>query len=1246
MTGNGLSFTNNGIPEPDAQQLTPPVTDTAITFNTTNINTLEDSAVSPESAEADVHLTLSGENTITEVWNELCSHPAIVEAYGRAIRTIAQNRTVTEFYSDLNELGITPSFGHGNPASLCVSVARGQQPALYRFVDAVSTLGQARGTSTSDIDTAATLLRFAVLNPADHDTESHAASTGTETPDTQYTVDPAQKLYIEATITSKFTSQKRHQRVDLCHLLDTLAATHDVTIKCSPVTEAVLRTNHTDDLQIDPPGVAGSDGTPRSEQAVTTAVADLDPDTVAADVLRTLTNTATGTRLFSELFAATEAANSTVRNALSTLESSGLIEKTGPQRQRQATILPTGERVIEILDAEYGRQTSLDNAFRAATESRTTTATDSQASTAEASVYTPELSTNNNRETSARDAKAPTEHPTQPVTAGTDSLSNGEEGELTDSHPDEYAPAFVSSEPARDSTEEDAYRVLRMRPAHRDALHGVVSEGKGRGPNVVCIESALPTGDSETVKVVDVDDDRNVVAVSVAGNSAYQVVTSTSLALCSPRVLELLSEERLSAAIDEYVEEELPNAREQLLAERVRESESVDDRSDVDLAEADVRARSRERVMQTMLSERCLGWIGSAVVTDPGSVADRLREVADGIRDAIAEASAESDAETRREKRSDIMQSAHGLAGVVADLLELIGVDVCREIRVSEHFSTDRFGEIAETIVHNVSVSSRYGDAVAYRQLFEHRDEKRSSTPDVDVSAVDPFGDAIGMWVIRSEAASRYHEAVTEEVEAWHDRVQEDAPEFAVPVTVQSGAGRQAFAVAAAQTLQRKELVLSRPAVSVLSTVCRAPFAATAALERIVRAADAGKRRVSSVELKRVLATLSSESVFPQYTDSVSEILSAVLAVPIGEKVRRSELMERTGLSVKPFKSHRDAIASCGFVDVDRAANGEPVYAPVLGCESAGVEISAVGERHRSYRSRGGDAPDDESRRGGRDDDKQVLCDGGVMAVFDEYAGPPPAGTARGQPETTVGPDVAGSSRSSSRRGGGVRANPPSSWPSVLGSEDSAGVTIEAEWVTGGWPSQISEEADTLLDWYRDRVSHDADGYTGSRTVSAEELDPTELTLLSLCGVGTTGIHPTVERRSTVLLGPSVTVQEQIGETANSGVCGDGETGTSRRSGDGGVSLGSVVPQRLYTDIRSNETGAGGDPQAATRVPAQRGTGVADESLAGRTRQGSTESKTGDEVVVADGLEAIRNKADSIRGFTGSEHDRGSGNAE
>ena len=343
----------------------------------------------------------------------------------------------------------------------------------------------------------------------------------------------------------------------------------------------------------------------------------------------------------------------------------------------------------------------------------------------------------------------------------------------------------------------------------------------------------------------------------------------------------------------------------------------------------------------------CLGWIadGDDIVDNVEEFGNRIQSVLEDIcemtRDMTHGEYREYDSRTAF--RTQILTESLGVIGVMTRLLDFAGVDVLRIGRMprfKSDFDEEKLSSIAKFVGINSAIGSTYGMASVFRQLFEDRDEVLRWSMDVDVDAAEPFGELIGSWCLFADYGDRqavFAEKLRSNVSP--KKIRDGAPEIGVRVSVQTSTSRAQYQDLLDSVLREKNLITTPEAVSVLHGLCRSPLAIANGVARALEPEDK-TRHIRSVELRRIIAALSSEQVLRDASSTPRKALVALAGSD--ELVNQTELAERAGVSARSLRDHLPDLIDAGIVAMTDAG-----YRLQLSFEETNQDDRNLPERYR-----------------------------------------------------------------------------------------------------------------------------------------------------------------------------------------------------------------------------------------------------------------------------------------------------------
>jgi len=387
---------------------------------------------------------------------------------------------------------------------------------------------------------------------------------------------------------------------------------------------------------------------------------------------------------------------------------------------------------------------------------------------------------------------------------------------------------------------------------------------------VTLVPDAFPgaKGSADHSRFVSYDNARDEVVVAVRASGALQHTVSTAVALSAPWFLEQIITDARLDAVDE------PPA--------------------------------------ILRDARCIGGLSDETLASASLLVDAFAEWGQTIEDMTTDLH-RGEYEDRDRFRSEIMRSAHGLAGSIVHLLDALDVDITREIRVPSGLGSDDLAELGESVAMTAAIQSRYETFAAYRQLYETRDRKRSTAFSPTVDAADPLGSLIGSIVIRGTDLYRLEDDLQAALAAPAE-LHEDAPEFAVSVPVR-WADRMDLATAVTRTLDRKRLTPTREIVSLLDALVGSPYTAATALSQLGE--ESVRRDLRSSELRYALTTVDADDILRDHSRSVGKLIATLLKA--SERLTTRDLADRADVSTQTVRNHADVLRMLDLVRRDDA---------------------------------------------------------------------------------------------------------------------------------------------------------------------------------------------------------------------------------------------------------------------------------------------------------------------------------------
>lgn len=664
---------------------------------------------------------------------------------------------------------------------------------------------------------------------------------------------------VSVRLTDAFREQKATQRRAICALFATLADVVDLRIVATGRLQRWLADVHRADL----PGVSDALDSrcpdTATEQLVQTARDTLAPDGRPVHILRTLAAEHSDTLSYAALYADAPVSNSRIRQCVGTLVDLDLVTTFERPAGRFVELLTPAHALLDALDTAHGVQAALDTF----------------------------------------DTEPPPEagRPGQPQAAG--AVPTGTEGERGG----QQSPADCVSDVGKSASNAVWSRAQARadRQGHPDeAAADATAQERYRLPSLHSVSylprweaaAALSCAPEGGVGVVDhpisprddraeggwsFDADADRLVVSAEYDNPLQYWVTTAAALTNGRTFaQVLTADRLAAAGDQ---------------------------------------------LRTCIEQdKTLAWDGRQLGYLPGEVPtvaaywEQLQDARDDLL-ALTKDLHDGAVEDVRQFRGEITRCALGLACTMLHVLDVVGVDVVQEVRLPEYarsFDADRRDTLLTSVATGIAIRSRYGEHVAYRQLFESRPDKREAALPVTVDAADPVGALAGSVVIVGEFNSKYAEFVA----ALRDRLrspaelQADAPEFAVPVPVRQAMGRPEYAQVVRRLCQAKQIEPTREGTALCYALARSPYDVATALAHLSR--ESASRSLRLDEARFALSMLAADRLLPDASPTPRAVVAALLDATA--PLSRTELADRAGVSTRSLRDHLPTLQAADLV--------------------------------------------------------------------------------------------------------------------------------------------------------------------------------------------------------------------------------------------------------------------------------------------------------------------------------------------
>lgn len=406
------------------------------------------------------------------------------------------------------------------------------------------------------------------------------------------------------------------------------------------------------------------------------------------------------------------------------------------------------------------------------------------------------------------------------------------------------------------------YRTRYLGRAGHHSCAGTASDGE-----ITLSEASPPTCETAVerkTRYVSYDSDRSEAVIAVRATTPLEYAVNLALGLASPRLLnKALPEDRF---------------------------DNIDDPPEI------------------LRAARCIGALSDRALDDYQEFRSSIRSWVEDIEEESRKLNSRG-VVNRDGVCISLLRSAHGLAGSLVHLFDVVDIKFVRELRIPSNLSSSQLKSVATTVAISTAIQSRYGSFASYRQLFEDRRQKRDDAFSPVVDYADPVGNMIGGLVVRSSIAERFGNTLKDRLSN-PLQLHEDAPEFAVNVTVQS-TGRPAYAETTVRMLKTKGIRPSPAAITLLRSLARSPSAVADALQRLGE--EDQPREVRLDELRVALRHLESTrlldgDIAPTAQKAVKALLTA--STPLS----RTELAERADVSTRSLRRHLGALRAIDLI--------------------------------------------------------------------------------------------------------------------------------------------------------------------------------------------------------------------------------------------------------------------------------------------------------------------------------------------
>ncbi|APX98737.1 hypothetical protein [Natronorubrum daqingense] len=305
---------------------------------------------------------------------------------------------------------------------------------------------------------------------------------------------------------------------------------------------------------------------------------------------------------------------------------------------------------------------------------------------------------------------------------------------------------------------------------------------------------------------------------------------------------------------------------------------------------------------------RNIGGLSAHAASDAQQLRDNLVEWGRDVQD-MTTALRNEDYQDRDRFRGSIIRSAHGLAGSIAHLLETVGIDLVREIRVPGGRNIEKqLRPLAKSIGISAAIQSEYRKFAPYRQLFDVPDCDKPPVA-ASIDAETPTGDLIGSFVIRGPDVHRFRDDLEHFLETPRETL-DDAPAFSIDIRVRDPK-RADFGRMATRILAPKNIGVTDRAVSILNALVATPHDIADALQRRLEPED-DSRQLRPDELRVALRGVDADAFVPELPRSVGKLLSVLLAAD--DSLSQKRLAELADVTARTVRNHAERLQSLSLV--------------------------------------------------------------------------------------------------------------------------------------------------------------------------------------------------------------------------------------------------------------------------------------------------------------------------------------------
>ncbi|MFC6875266.1 hypothetical protein [Halobellus marinus] len=311
---------------------------------------------------------------------------------------------------------------------------------------------------------------------------------------------------------------------------------------------------------------------------------------------------------------------------------------------------------------------------------------------------------------------------------------------------------------------------------------------------------------------------------------------------------------------------------------------------------------------------RCLGYLSDATETGEQFLA-ALGDARDELL-AMTKNLHHGNYDDRNQHRAAILRNALGLTGTIVHLLDLVGINLTREIRLPDFtrdYGPDRREDVLTNLAMMASIQSKYGAFAAFRQLYEPREKKRQTalTPAIDETD-DPVGELIGGFTIVGDGVTELQSSLATDFQTPYT-VHDEAPEIAIQIPVHNRTRmRSASETAIRQALSEQESSLQPLCKLLIHAYTGTPYDA-ARVAQYLSTAYQDLADLTPTELHTGIATLGRNRIFPDENPTISSVTHALLQT--GPTLSQADAAEAADVKPRSLRRNETRLSELGLLN-------------------------------------------------------------------------------------------------------------------------------------------------------------------------------------------------------------------------------------------------------------------------------------------------------------------------------------------